>query len=402
LGEEGGPLSRLAAQVDQPLFTWAMERERSGARLTQDQLKRQARMLANARRLDAQAITELDNPTWISNFLRRHTNLSSFQYPNVTSSPSTQRAPIPGLRPSFDPLPSLISPVPVHATTGRAGLNNTYGIASQSTAFGGRDTFDPVIPSYGALNTTGYGYGTTGTDTRPANLYSPLESSWCGSARPNRNYILSSTNPDPAGPPPGQSPTSRTFDMSSSSLPSTQPLGVPSVSSLYQSYRPTYAASNGIANLASASSTVQLPVVHRAWNETQSQSMPIPPLGQARMPQSTYSSPSTSAALSTTSTSDSPRPATTQRSPSAVTQEEDRAFSVLMNLIENDPSGVGAGGQEPIRDMTVGRLLERLQPAARGQFKGVSPASENGDLSSVSRRARWEDDRQELKRSRRE
>lgn len=395
LGEEGGPLSRLAAQVDQPLFTWALERERAGARLTRDQLKRQGRILANARRLDAQAITELDNPTWLDNFLKRHTNLSSF-----TSSP-TQRVPVPGLRPSFDPLPSLISPIPAHATIGRSGLPNTYGLTSQSTTLGGRDTFDPVMSSYGTLNTTGYGYGATGPDTRPPNLYTSMDSSWTGSTRSNRNYILSSTNPDPAGPPPGPSPTSRTFDFPSSSLPSIQPVGTPPVPSLYQSYRPTYTTSHGMTDLASASSTVQLPVLHRAWSDSQNPSASIPSLAQAQMPQSTYSSPSTSAALSSTSNSDSPKgmPLTTQQTTTTFNQEEARAFSALMSLIESDPSGVSASGQEPIRDMTVGRLLERLQPAARGRFERVSPTSEDSDMSSGSRRRR-EGDRQELKRTR--
>jgi len=72
-----------------------------------------------------------------------------------------------------------------------------------------------------------------------------------------------------------------------------------------------------------------------------------------------------------------------------------------MSLIENDPSGGTAGGQEPIRDMTVGRLLERLQPAARGRFERVSPTSEDSDISCGSRRRR-EGDRQELKRTRME
>lgn len=366
-------------------------------------LKRQARVLANARRLDAQAIAELERPTWIDNFLQRHPNLSSFQYPHASSSSTAQQQSYnAGSRPSLNLLPSLVSPIPSHAAVGRLDASNSFNLHTQPTTYGGRDEYGPIMPSFGTLNPSGYGYGATGAaDRRTTGLYAPIDASWGGSTRSNRNYILSSTNPDPTGPPPGPSPTSRSFNLASSSMPVIPPIGTPPITSLYQSYQPSYATSDP----AAASSTVQLPVIHRTWSGTQTQT--IPSLGSNRVPQqSTYSSPSTSAALSSTSQSTSPpraMPPTIQQAPSTATQEEDRAFSALMELIENDSSGVTAGGQEPIRDMTVGRLLERLHPSTRGRLEQVSPGSEESEMSSGSqRRSRREGDRQELKRTRME
>jgi len=76
-------------------------------------------------------------------------------------------------------------------------------------------------------------------------------------------------------------------------------------------------------------------------------------------------------------------------------EDEERALSALTNMMNSEDAV--PQGQEPIRDMTVGRLVERLQTVSRTRAsEGSNQETEGGSR----RRAAQEGDGSELKRTR--
>jgi hypothetical protein len=405
LGAEGGPATRLATGTDQGLFAWAQERERAGTRLTSDMLKRQARIIANSRRVDSPAVAVLETNDWLDGFLQRNPGLVTIARSHSnTLAPQHQGLSMLSTAGSMDRMPSSL---PAHYLPGipaaRLDVPESFTLPGHSTSFGTRETFSqPQSAASAYSSSSGYGYGGTFSDTRSTTLYaphqieSPTSATWSASRNAGRNYILSSTNPDPAGSPPllGRSPSTRQFDIPGSAIGTIPSQGASDTQQQYSSYRADYTAPGGMNDLASIPNNQHIPLVHRTWGESQ---LPFPqPMGNSRTQQSTNSSPA-STVVSSISTSMSPGGSGGQRPVRRRYEDEERALSALTKMMNSEDAV--PQGQEPIRDMTVGRLIERLQTVSRTRA-GESSSQETEAASRSLRRAAQESDGSELKRTR--
>jgi len=403
LGAEGGPATRLATGTDQGLFAWAQERERAGTRLTSDMLKRQARIIANSRRVDSPAVAVLESSDWLDGFLQRNPGLITIaRSQSNTLAPQHQGLSMLSTAGSMD---RMLTSLPTHYLPGisasRLDVPESFTLPGHTTSFGTRESFSQPQSAASAYSTGsgGYGYGASFSDTRSTTLYaphrmdSPTSATWSGSRNAGRNYILSSTNPDPAGSPPllGRSPSARTFDIHGSAVGTIPPQGTTDTQQPYSSYRTDYTAPGGMNDLASIPNTQHVPLVHRTWGESQ---VPFPQtMGHPRTNQSNNSSPA-STVVSSMSTSMSPG-GSGQRLGRRRYEDEERALSALTNMMNSEDAV--SQGQEPIRDMTVGRLVERLQTVSRSRASdGGSQETEGGSR----RRVAQESDGSELKRTR--
>jgi len=399
LGAEGGPATRLATGTDQGLFAWAQERERAGTRLTSDMLKRQARIIANSRRVDSPAVAVLESSDWLDGFLQRNPGLVTIARSQSNALASQhQGLSMLSTAGSLDRMPSSVpSQYLPGISAGRLDVPGSFTLPGQS--FGARESFSqPQSAASGYSSSSGYGYGASYSDTRSTNLYaphqleSPTSATWSNSR--NRNYILSSTNPDPAGSPPllGRSPSARAYDIHGSAIGTIPTQGAAATQQPYTSYRTEYTAPGGMNDLASIPNTQHLSLVHRTWGDSQ---LPFPQsIGHGRTNQSNNSSPA-STVVSSISTSMSPGGSSGQRQGRRRYEDEERALSALTNMMNSE--NAVPQGQEPIRDMTVSRLVERLQTGSRSRASdGSSQEAEGGSR----RRAAQESDGSELKRTR--
>jgi hypothetical protein len=404
LGEEGGPVTRLSSQIEQQLFLWGAERERSGTQLTFDMLKRQARAIANTRRVDALAMAELEKHTFLEGFVQRNPGLTSFSYLRGQQT-SSDRPPIPTSISSFTRIP----PYAAHYSNDipiRLDMTGSFTLPNPTSTFPTtRETFtqpnaSATIATYGVLD-NGFGYAPSTGNTRsnpfsPPSTDSPTSANW-NSTR-SRNYILSSTNPDPAGSPPilGRSPGLRDFDLANGSHHTLSSAGSNPQSRTLSSYSSPQGVSEGLANLSHSSTTAQIPIINRTWSESQ---VPLHQQ-QSRGPnQQTNNSSPTSTAISSTTDSVSPGGTSLclQQPARSLLEDEDRALASLTSMVYSQASG-GLEG-ESIRDMTVGRLMERLYAGSRARsHDGRVPEGEIG--SSSLRRSGPEGDGSELKRHR--
>jgi len=366
-------------------------------------LKRQARIIANSRRVDGPAMAVLESSDWLDGFLQRNPGLVTIaRSQSNTLAPQHQGLSMPSTTGSVDRMqPSMPSQYLPGISAGSLDVPGTFTLPGQSTSFGVRESFSQPQSAASAYSSgSGYGYGASYSDTRSTTLYaphqldSPTSATWSNSRNTSRNYILSSTNPDPAGSPPllGRSPSVRAFDIHGSAMGTFPPQETTDAQQPYSSYRNDYPAPVGLNDLASIPSTQHLPFVHRTWGESQ---LPFPQTtGHARGDQSNNSSPA-STVVSSISASMSPGGSNGQRQGRRRYEDEERALSALTNMMNSEDAA--QQGQEPLRDMTVGRLVERLQTVSRTRASdGGSQETEGG----YRRRAAQEGDGSELKRTR--
>jgi hypothetical protein len=395
LGEEGGPATRLSSQIEQQLFLWGAERERSGQQLTLDMLKRQGRALANTRRVDVQAMAELEKPSFLEGFIQRNPGLTSFSYLRGQPTPS-DRPSIPTIG-SFAHMASYTSHYN-NDIPNRLDINGSFAISNTTSTFPtSRDTYtQPNTTSTATCGVlgNGFGYGPSTGHSRskpfsPSSIDSPGSANWTRS----RNYILSSTNPDPAGSPPlvGLSPGLREFDLTSAGQNTITQTGSDAPSQTFASYSSLHAPSNALTSLPHPSTTSQLPIINKTWSESQAPMLQLPGRQQA---QHTNRSSPTSTAVSSTTDSASPGGTSLSLQPPArsLLEDEDRALAALTSIVHSQSSGSLEG--ESIQDMTVGRLMERLYAGSRARSR------EREAGSSYLRRPGPDGDESDLKRHR--
>lgn len=349
-------------------------------------------------------MAELEKPSFLEGFIQRNPGLTSFSYLRGQQT-SSDKPSIPTPTGSFSRVPSYAA----HYSNGvpnRLDMTAAFALPNPSSTFSNtRDTFtqpnaSATIATYGVLD-NGFGYAPSSGNARsnpfsPTSIDSSTSAPWTSTR--SRNYILSSTNPDPAGSPPilGRSPNTREFDLTHTSHNTVVSESSNPPSQTFPSYTTPPGVSNSLANLSHSNTTSQLPIINRTWNEAQ---VPSHQQQGHQVAQQTNNSSPTSTAVSSTTDSVSPggTSLSLQQPTRSLMEEEDRALAALTSMVHNQASG-GLEG-ESIRDMTVGRLMDRLYAGSRARSNdGRAPEGEMGSRSL--RRAGPEGDGSELKRHR--